>query len=272
MRWRLIGLVVLAVTAGCSSLTGTSTESPTVTPAPVPTASPTPDDPRGGLAPGLSASGVTQVGTLARAHVDAATEESYVWRRSAVATHDFGNSSLNSSKSQVVIFENRTTYHRSVERYETIIDGRIMFLEDYEEYRSGDVAYRKWTRDSSLTIEETDPAEESPTYANIAASDVIRFLELENETVSRIAVGEERHYEVVGTRDSLPRFGPLDAYQARAVVRADGFVRSLDVRVTATPDDERIEAHYNFTYRQVGNTTVTEPEWVPENETDAGDD
>lgn len=264
MHWRLLGFLVLSVTAGCGSLTDSGTDTPTVTPAPVPTPSPTPDDPRGGLAPGLHASGVTDAGFLARNHEEAVQNTSYVWRSSSSASHWFGNSSVNSSELQVVTFGNATTYHREVDEYETMIDGQLEQLEEYEEYAGGDVVYRKWTTYDGRTFRRTESSNVSVEYANLAAEYIRRYLDLETETVSRIDVGDGRYYEVVGTRSSLPRFGPLDSYRARAVVRDDGFVRSLDVRFTWVRDDERVEARYNFTYRQVGNATVTEPDWVPE--------
>lgn len=263
MRWRLFGLLVLALTAGCGSLTGSTTETESVTPAPVPTASPTPDS-VAGLAPGLSASGITDVRALARNHTQVTTRTSYVLVRTQSTTHTFGNSSVNASGSQRITYENGSRYHLSVDEYEALINGQIRRLDDYEEYRDGSVEYRKWSNDDGLTVELTEPTNGSEKYALVATSDIRRFLDIEDETVSRIDVDGGEYYEVVGTRTSLRRFGPIDSYRARAVIRADGFVRTLDVTFTETRDDERIEAHYNFTYRDVGNAEVTEPEWVPE--------
>lgn len=264
MRWRLLGLLALAVTAGCGSLTGSTTDTPTVTPAPVPTASPTPDEPRGGIAPGLHAAGVTNPGFLARSHVERVTGTSYVWWSSQTASHHFRNSTVNSSASQVVTFENASAYHREVDQYETLLDGQLRRLDDYEEYADGDVVYRTWRTDDGRAFRKNASANESREYAELAAVEIRRYLNLEDQRVKRAQVDGGRYYEVVGNRSMLPRFGPLDSYRARAIVRADGFVRSLDVSFSAGRDNERIDVHYNFTYRQVGDATVSEPDWVDE--------
>jgi|AntDeeMinimDraft_4_1070355.scaffolds.fasta_scaffold00631_15 hypothetical protein len=258
----LVCLVVLAVLAGCGTLTGSSAETTTVTPAPVPTAAPSPDNSRGVLAPGLTASGVTDTGALAHAHVEVVNGTSYRWERSRSATHRFGNATAESGETRVLTYENPSRYFLQVNPYETVIDGRVRSLSDYEAYADGDVVYRTWRTDNGRTVRERSDVDETPDGVDDAAVAIRRYLDLENQRVSRIDAGEGAHYEVVGTRTSLPRFGRLDTYRTRAVVRSDGFVRSLNVTFTVRRNDERIDVHDNFTYRQVGTATVTEPEWV----------
>jgi len=265
MGWRLLGvlgLVALAVTAGCGSLTDSAAETTTVTPAPVPTPSPSPDEPSGSLAPGLDASGVTDAGSLARAHAEALEGTSYRWHRSRAASHRFGNATAESAETRVLTYENAAVYHLRVDQYETVIEGRVQSLDDYEAYADGEARYQTWQTDDGRTVRRNASLGEPPADVDVAVVAIRRYLDLDNETVSRIDVGERRHYEVVGTRTALPRFGRLDSYRARAVVRADGFVRSLNVSLTTHRNDERIEVSENFTYSQVGNATVTEPAWV----------
>lgn len=267
MDWRVFGtlcLVALAVTAGCGSLTESAAETRTVTPAPVPTPSPSPDEPGGALAPGLDASGVTDAGSLARAHAEALNGTSYRWHRSWSASHRFGNATAESAERRTLTYENATTYHLQADPYETVVDGRVRSLDEYEVYAAGDVRYRAWQTDDGRTVRRNDSFHEPPNDLDLAAVAIRRYLDLENESVSRIDVGEGRHYEVVGTRTSLPRFGRLDSFRARAVVRADGLVRSLNVTLATHRNDEQIDVRENFTYRQVGTATVTEPEWVPD--------
>lgn len=272
MIWRALVVAVLAVTAGCGSFATASDPTPTVTPAPVPTASPTPDEPRGAVAPGLRATGVTDPGRLARSHVEAASGTSYVWRSSTAASHQFRNSTVDTSESQMVAAGNGSTYHRTVDQYETMLDGEVRRLDDYEEYVDGTVIYRKWSSDDGRTVRENVTTNDSGRYAPIAAQRIRRYLALDAASVSRVDVGEGAHYEVVGTRETLPRFGSLDSYRARAVVRADGFVKRLDVRFHVRRNDERIDVRYNFTYERVGETTVSEPDWIDEADGRPGDD
>jgi len=265
MGWRFlgsVGLVVLVVTAGCGSLTDSPTETTTVTPAPVPAPSPSPEEPGGSLAPGLDASGVTDPGSLAQSHGEITDRTSYRVDRTSSVVHWFGNTTAESAVVRRLTYENASRYHLAADPYETVIDGRIQSLDDYEAYVDGDVAYRTWRTDDGRTVRENASAGERPAEADLVTVAIRRYLRLENETVSRIDVGDAPHYEVVGTRPTLPRYGALDSYRARAVVRSDGFVRSLNVTFTVRRNDERIDVRDNFTYRQVGAATVTEPEWV----------
>lgn len=263
-RLGLVGLVVLALTAGCGSFTDSGTDTTTVTPAPVPTVPSSPDDTRGTLAPGLSASEVTDTGTLARAHAAAANETSYRVQRSRTVVHRFGNTTAESTETRQLTYENASTYHLKADPYETVIDGQIRSLDDYEEYAGGDAVYRTWRTDEGRTVRENATVSEHPAEVDLTAVAIRRYLRLENETVSRIDVGEGIHYEIVGTRSTLPRFGRLDSFRARAVARADGFVRSLDVTFTVRRNDERIDIRDGFTYRTVGNVTVADPDWLSE--------
>ncbi|SFS05334.1 hypothetical protein SAMN05216559_2838 [Halomicrobium zhouii] len=265
MGWRFfgtVGLVVLAVTAGCGSLTDSSTETTTVTPAPVPTPSPSPEEPGGSLAPGLDASGVTDAGSLARSHAEITDGTSYRMDGTRSVVHQFGNTTAESAVARRLTYENASRYHLAADPYETVIDGRIQSLDNHENYVDGDVAYRTWRTDDGRVVRKNASAGGRPAEADLVTVAIRRYLRLENETVSRIDVGEGTHYEVVGTRPTLPRYGALDSYRARAVVRSDGFVRSLNVTFTVRRNDERIDVRDNVTYRQVGTATVTEPKWV----------
>lgn len=266
MRWVILAVGLLAVTAGCNTVGDSGTETPTVTPAPVPTHSPTPEDPRVGVAPGLSAGGITHPNYLATHHAEAATETSYVWMEFESTTRQYRNETVDTSESQVVTFEDETTYRRQIDAHEITIDGRETYVQGYEEYANGDVEYTRWvsTDGEGYTYTRDSSPDAARTYASLAAESIRKYLNVENETVERIDVGEGRHYVVVGTRSTLPEYGPVDEYRARAIVREDGFVRSLDVRYTRSRDGDPVRAHYSFTYRQVGNATVEPPDWESE--------
>lgn len=273
MQTRVAVVALMALLAGCGAIAGAGDATDTVTPAPVPTGSPPAEGAGYGLPPGLDTTGVTDVDRLARSHAAEAAETSHVWERSTATSHYFGNSSVNASTSEVVRFHNESTYHRRVDRYEAVIDDELRYLEGYEEYVTGAVAYRSWRTDDGRSVRRMKAADLTPGYPSIVTADIRRYLDLDSARVSRVNASDGRYYDVVGTRSTLPRFGPLDSYRARARIRADGLITRLEVRFNMTRRDQRIRGRYNFTYRQVGTTTVAEPGWVPpgnESRTGAG--
>lgn len=270
MRWGLVCVVLLAVTAGCNSLGagGPETATPTVTPAPVPaetaTESTTPV-----VAPGVATTGITDLDRLTDSHVRAARNESWVFHERSRITQSYGNVTVNTTRNQSVRFVDPATYYHSSSTRSIRVGQQLQFLQDYERYADGSVAYETWYSPAeSQTVYHRDdsPAvtEEFPGFATDRIGD---YLALESATVSRVDVGEREHFLVVGMRSSVPDYGPVDTYRARAVVREDGFVRSLNVTYTVEEEDILIEGSYNFTYTQVGNATVERPDWVATAET-----
>lgn len=85
---------------------------------------------------------------------------------------------------------------------------------------------------------------------------------MRDATVTRVTVDGRPYYRVTGTRDTLLRYGTVEDYRATAIVRPDGFVRSLDVFFVAYRGSGRTEVSYGFTYTGVGTATLDRPAWV----------
>ena len=269
MRVSAVGaLVLLLALSGCSAFAGGSSNTPTLTPADVPTETPTPADPRVGVAPGVSASGVTHPGFLVQRHVEVASEERYVWEKRFRKNRTLNDETSTVRRGQRIVVENATVYRRDDPVLETTVDGESRFLYGYSEWANGETLYRSWyggENGERIFSRRPDP-EPRPEYAAIPAASIQKYLTLDHATVSRydVAGSNVQHYLVTGSRSRLPRYGNVSNYSTRAVIRNDGFVRSLNVSFDATLREVSVSVQYTFTYREVGTATVTPPEWAEE--------
>jgi len=269
MGWRLLGVIGLVFLAGCSLAGGgaeTAAESATLTPAPVPTATPTPADPVPDVAPGLSTTGVADPGALVVAHVAAARETSWIWREQRRVNRSHGTVTTNSTTEQLVRFAGPRTYYRWTDVQSRRVGQDLQFREDYQQYADGRALYETWRSvvGGEVVYRQLETPSVDPSFVGFATAPVRLYLSLESARVTRLDRGERPHYEVVGTRSRLPREGAVTDYRARAVVRADGFVRRLNVTYTVERDrpDRRVDVRYSFSYRRVGTATVERPAWV----------
>jgi hypothetical protein len=263
---RELVLVVLAVTAGCNALgpDRTGTAAPELTPAPVPTDAATTAAPTPGVAPGVETTGIGSLSTLVDAHVAAARNSSWVWTERERITQTTGNVTLNTSSNQTIRFAGPRTYHRKASLMSIRVANELRFLQDYEEYADGSVGYETWhSPELDRTVYRRDA---NPTtgraFPGYAVDPLTDYLTLESATVSRVDVGQRPHYLVVGIQSTVPDYGPVSSYRARAVVREDGFVRRLNVTFTVRQENLAVEGRYNFSYRRVGETSVERPAWV----------
>jgi hypothetical protein len=267
MRWGVVCVVVLAAVAGCSAFApadGGGTPSPTVTPAPVPTAAATTAAPTPGVAPGVETTGIAALPALVDAHVAAARNSSWVWTERERITQTTGNVTLNTSSNQTIRFEGPRTYHREASLMSVRVGNELRFLQDYEQYADGSVGYETWhSPELDRTVySRTDDPTTGRAFPGYAVDPLTDYLRLESATVSRADVGQRPHYLVDGIQLTVPDYGPVTSYHARAVVREDGFVRSLNVTYTVRQENLAVEGRYNFSYRRVGETSVERPAWV----------
>jgi hypothetical protein len=269
MVWRALGAVALVVLAGCSFAGGGATvERATLTPAPVPTATPTPADRVPDVAPGLSTTGVADTDPLVDAHVAAARGTTWVWRERRTVTRVRDDVTTNATTEQLVRFAGPRTYYRWTEVQSRRVGQDLQFREDYQQYADGHVRYETWRSivENEVVYRQLDTPGVDASFVGFSTAPIRLYLSLESARVTRLDRGEQRHYEVVGTRSRLPEEGPVSDYRARAVVRSDGFVKRLNV--TYAVEDERTgrrrTVHYGFSYRRVGEGSVgTErPGWV----------
>jgi len=128
MRWRVTGVVVLLVLAGCGGLDGPAgTE--TLTPAPVPADAPD-EGPGATVAPGVWADGRLDAEVLAAAHRAAIEDAAFVWRASRTRAGRLGNVSTRTESHEEIAVVNDTVYrHISAEIHR--IDGRRQYHTQY---------------------------------------------------------------------------------------------------------------------------------------------
>lgn len=262
MDRRAAAVAVLLVLAGCSAFGGgaPSTDRPTLTPAPVPTEVSTPTD-RPPLAPGLTSNGITDLDALVSAHVRVARNTSYVWRVHDSERQAFHNGT---TLTQRVVYVDDSRYRHEVGLLPATIDGRRSYLQGYARYADGDDEYATWT--ASLSGETAYRHSEGPRangrFARLAADPLLEYLVLRDVTVSRVSTENRTYYRVVGTRDTLLRYGDVENFRATALVRADGFVRQLNVSFATERADRRVDVRYNFTYDEIGTASLDRPAWV----------
>ncbi|WP_226012739.1 DUF7537 family lipoprotein [Halomicrobium salinisoli] len=257
MDVRPLVLALVAVTAGCGGLAGGDQETPTLTPAPVPEI----DDDAGLVAPGVGADGSVDTGRLARAHARAVENESYVFRSERGTTSTRGEQTAPTSLERHLRVEGPHSYHYWTDRRMARVDGRLRFLANYSEYADDGVGFVRYTAgaDSGVTYRPISGATPNR-FVSLATEPIRRHLAGEDLDVTEVSSGGQRYYEVEATRDRLVTGESVENYTVTALVRPDGFVRSLSVSYVI-PDEQR-RAFRSFEYTDVGETTVDRPGWI----------
>lgn len=257
-----MGLLALVIaTAGCAALVGG--DEPTLTPAEVPDP-PTPVDRGTTVAPGVSTSGPIDATTLAEHHVVAVRGISYGYREE-YREQNGENDTVDVQNAHRIVVENETVYRRVIPSYDGWIDGAGHHLVGYGEYADGSTLYRSWQRGDAGHVFQADPNPgERTDYARYSADSIERYLALSDPSIARIDVEGTAmaHFQISGANVSRPPAGDLKDYRVLAVVRADGFVKRLDVEYETTIEGETVAVEYSFSYRQVGTAKVTPPSWA----------
>lgn len=283
MRLRLLVVLGLVALAGCSGFVEDGSETPTLSPAPVPTPPPAQGEAvetgpsSGSLEAGIATGGVTDPTSIARRHVAAINDTSYVWTERYIETRQEANHSVHTRSVQRVTVENETTsYHRTrtnqsgdrylqAAPYDHLLEGRVEYREGYEAYANGTVAFATWYdfRGEDRLFERRDDPTDREAFDTLARGPIERYLAANASTVL-IIDGRGDWYEVTSSEPAVGLEPPAEDYSARAIVRADGFVRSLTVSYDRTVGDQTISVLYSFRYEDVGEASVTQPDWVDE--------
>lgn len=284
MRVRLLAVLAVVALAGCGGfIQGSDSETPTLTPAPVPSPTATPvespavGDGRVGVATGMAAGGLTDSTALARQHVAAINGTSYVWTERYVETLRTDNVSAQRQTTQRVTLENATT-HRHVTSstetgdrslgtapYDHLEEGRVEYRDGYETYANGDVEYVSWFdfRGEDRIFERRDAVTDRTAFDTLARGPIERYIDPEASTVM-ILDGRGNWYEVTSSAPSVSLQPTVENYSARAVIRSDGFVRSLTVSYERQISGRTVDVRYSFRYADVGTATVEPPDWLAE--------
>jgi hypothetical protein len=266
MGRRLAAVVaVLVLTAGCNAFAGTGGQgpasTPTLTPAPVPTDSAETPSVVAALPPGIHQNGTVDVSHLASAHEATLSGRTYTWTyRQVQRSAETDRVSVNLTRRVFVganaslVVDERSSLGVSgaqrVSRYLTEERGYLREVgldgtsyADYEDPRSA----------ASYTL--VDDLFESFLGDNTFQ---MQLLEREGRELLRLyAPPGPPPQGLFALRDSVSEF------TVTAYVRPTGFVRSLTVSyLTSTPSgpDERVSV--TLSYTDVGETTVTRPDWV----------
>lgn len=269
MRLLLLGLLcVLVLIAGCSSFAGDAGDERTLTPAPVP-AQPTetPGSPDG-IAPGVSATNVTDVERLASSHVAVADNTSFHWRSSFEEGTWIDGELVDSTNRTTILRRNAT---RASQR--TVMMQNDVGPDEAAGVRPEFVTAEYATLSDHLVMIRNDPRKGSTfrrraatrqrwDYSALSAEAIREQIGLNDTSVYSVEVGERPHYLINGTRNSVSPYGSVEDYRARAVVRDDGFVRSLRVDFNVTFDGDYHHVTFTSEFSEVGTATVPEPEWV----------
>jgi hypothetical protein len=281
-RWRAVAVVVLAVTAGCNAFGPTpdvGADAPAATVTPVPVDSPTPNAsarsttlaPRA-LPPGVSQNGSVAVDSLAFAHRDAVADRSYTLRiRYNVTTLDSQRDALEVRVNSTA----RDAHARSFERYDRTI--RVANETRYLDVKDSTDQTRRTFVDSDGTHVRVERPNQTVGYRHantpveagyftFLVTDWLRtHLSLSSAQVTSVDRGGERLYRLYTTE---PPRGLRAADQSvgnvsvTAYVAPTGLVRGFYAEYDQHVDGVHRRVRLRVTYRTVGETTVTEPDWV----------
>lgn len=262
MRVGLLAVVALALTAGCAGLGGGDSTTEEFTPAPVPEVSTT-DEASNRVAPGLSPGGVSDVGSLARAHREALDGTAYTWRFEEASESTRENVTYPTGQSSVLRVESDRRYLYHTDSRSDVTGDGPRFFGNYTEFADGDaryVRYNGFETQGNWTYDRRSGQDATSSFAPRATDGIRLYLDLDNPVVIRTSESAPERYRIVGHPESIRGIGPVEEADVDAVVTADGFVRSLRAEFVA-PDQQR-RYRYQFEYTRVGTTTVEEPDWV----------
>jgi hypothetical protein len=251
MRWLALLVVSLAVTAGCNGFSGTSQTQTTVTPAPVPEPV-TEGTPESAIAPGVGGGRIIDADRLASAHRRALRNRSYVWHERHNATGFQAGQTLEITARLEVESERRYHYQMATS----------WSTENVSEFTDGKYRYRRLVERAEYRYirERASPVTER--LGGRPAGAIRRYLSIGNATVETTLVDGQRYYLIRGTTNAIPEAREVTNYNVRALVAPSGFVRTLTVKYNDYLTDGRRQVRYRFTYTDLGNTTVSQPEWV----------
>lgn len=270
MRWRLAVVVVLGLTAGCTTLGGGG-ETTTLTPAPVPSEPPE-SGPGSTVAPGVWADGQIDAETLADAHRTAMRNRSFVWRTHRNFSATVANVTRQTTTRRLLVVENRTRYYRDVRSpADPWADPGFT---RHSEYSNGTARFIR--RDALEWYEEryyrAPVTPRGPALTNATAAPIERYLDVETVTVTTIANDSGPRFRLVGRQPAGTWGDSIRNYTVRALVTPDGLVRSVAVSFTFAESGSVERVRYEASFERLGDVTVSPPDWLPAARNQSADD
>lgn len=261
MDWRLVGVVALALTAGCGDVLRDERTGSTFTPAPVPesgdAAAPGTND-GAQVVPGVGPEGVTDARTLADAHEAAVAGRSYRWRYRQSSETLRPNRTVPIDRSRQLVVESERRYRYSTDSRSVDVHESRSYFGNFTEYADGDRRYQRYVGGEGWTYDVAPATDVTQRYGGEATEAVLRFLDVDAAIVSPRP--ESETYRLVGVTDAVTGIGAVERYRVRAVVTRAGFVRSLNATFVAPERQRRYS--FEFAYTGVGTTEVTAPPWA----------
>jgi len=265
---RAVLVGALVVLAGCSGLTGggESTATPTgeVTAVPVtetPTAATpgtatTTGTPPASLPPGVFANGSVDTGLLAWAHDRALANRSYAWTFELTRLATDGAVATDTTRLELT---------RDADAFlvdQPAPDG----TEDRALYVADGTGFLAYLGGNETTVLRTDDPGDVSRY-DYSTRLVIRYLTGPTFDVTTVERDGRVFYRLYTQSGPLPRAadtfgGSVSNFSATAYVTSEGFVRTLAVRYDRPDAPSRDRVRIRFDYTAVGETNVTEPDWL----------
>lgn len=257
-----LGVVVMLVTAGCSSLPLADRGMSTLTPAPIP-GTDTPDPDTRVLGPGLTGGGVSDPGALSSAHREALSGRSFTLVRNMTVTGPNGTLVRWDRRLQMGHGWSRYRYVRTQESTDAYPVSAYRPL--LQAWYDGEYVYFRGVRDEVAIYSR----QRGRGIGDTTRAD--RLLALYAHFETRVEEREGGGYRVIGSDpvDETVLDLPLlltDPRNARVVVDIDEEGRALGYQLTyrATFDDGPVRVTRRARFSAVDNTSVDVPEWLDE--------
>lgn len=245
----------LIALAGCSAVplggdSGPETVTPVAVEATESRATPVPIE---DLSPGVAPDGTVDGSALRAAHDEALGGQSYTW--SVVGSTAPAKDSDQTIRRRVTVERERVL----VREARSFRDGNVSL------YANGSRGYLRSNTDDGPRFTEIPRPLPNRTYA-FGGSLIEEFLD--DVTVEADVLDRDGRtlYRLRAADDPPPAVArpgrTVRNYSATAYVRPSGLVRTLAVEYDQRTDDGWGEFAFRFDYSRVGETTVTEPDWV----------
>lgn len=264
VRPRPAFVALLVVLAGCGGVAQGPETPPgrTVTPAPVPTDSPTPGPERASVPAPLT--GPTPNATaLARRHAESLSRRSY--RFESYVGQAWGEDPDRSIQDRL----DRRSYrvqsggtYRAARVLLVFGSGPTSRLPRWEAYADGEAEYRQVTTENGTRYERRSLAPAAlPPHQGLAVAKVVRYLDVAEATVERVATERGPRLRVVGREPRAPGLENVSGYRVEAIVTGTGRVEILEAAYVL---EEGLAVRSGFRVRDVGSVRVDPPDWYGE--------
>ncbi|WP_411967497.1 hypothetical protein [Haloferax sp. YSSS75] len=212
--------------------------------------------------PGVSETGITNLTALGDAHEAALSNRSYTLWVDTYQPRDAGpnatriqyDTDISVAEDRFLIVENAEAGRDRVRLRTVYFDGRDWYVTESD---NGTELTRRIADDTSSPPVQFEPRD-------LNGGLVRQYLATRTTNVSgKISAGDTTYYRVEGAgRPSIGGVEPVDDYQFVAFVDDEGFVSEATVTYVLVSDAGAYRVRFEWTYGNVGSTTVSRPSWV----------